>query len=58
MQRIYTEYGTEIRIEPTEATGFYSFVFISYMCWIWVRNIWRHKWWNTFNGILSNPDFI
>jgi hypothetical protein len=31
MQRIYTEYGTKTRIEPTEATGIYSF-FISYMC--------------------------
>jgi len=31
MQRIYTEYGTKTRIEPTEATGIYSFVFISYM---------------------------
>ena len=29
MQRIYTEYGTETRIKPTEATGIYSFVFIT-----------------------------
>jgi len=35
MQRIYTEYGTKTRIEPTEATGIYSFVFISYICWTW-----------------------
>jgi len=29
---MYNEYGTKTRIEPTEATGIYSFVFISYMC--------------------------
>jgi len=52
LQRIYTEYGTGTRIEPTEATGIYSFVFISYVCWVCVRIIWRYKWWNTFNGIL------
>ena len=28
MQRSYTEYGTESRIEPTEATGIYSLLFI------------------------------
>jgi len=28
MQRCFTEYGTKTRIEPTEATGIYSFVFI------------------------------
>jgi len=28
MQRSYTEYGTKTRIEPTEAIGIYSFVFI------------------------------
>jgi len=32
MQRSCTEYGTRSRIETTEATGIYSFVFISYMC--------------------------
>ena len=32
MQRIYTESGTKTSIEPTEATGIYSFVFISYTC--------------------------
>jgi len=32
MQRRYTEYGTKTRIEPTEATGIYSFVFIPYVC--------------------------
>ena len=32
MKRNYTEYGTKTRIEPTEATGIYSFVFISYIC--------------------------
>jgi len=32
MQRSYTEYGTESRIEPTEALGIYSFVFKPYMC--------------------------
>ena len=32
MQRSYTEYGTKTRIEPTEETGIYSFVFIPYMC--------------------------
>ena len=32
MQRNFTEYATETRIEPTEATGIYCFVFISYMC--------------------------
>ena len=31
MQRSYTEYGTKNRIEHTEATGIYSFVFITYM---------------------------
>jgi len=31
-QRSYTEYGTKTRIEPTEATGTYSLVFIPYMC--------------------------
>ena len=31
MQRCYAEYGTETRIEPTEATGIYSLVFIPYM---------------------------
>ena len=31
MQRRYTDYGTKTRIEPTEATGIYSFVFIPYM---------------------------
>jgi len=51
MQRTYTEYGTEIRIKPTEASGIYSLSFITYMCWIWVRNIWFYKWSNTFNGI-------
>jgi len=39
MQRSYTEYGTKTRIEPTEAIGIYTLVFILYMCWIWVRNI-------------------
>jgi len=28
MKRSYTEYGTKTRIEPTEATGIYSLVFI------------------------------
>ena len=28
MQRSYTEYGTKSRIEHTEATGIYCFVFI------------------------------
>ena len=28
MQRIYTEYATKTRIEPTEPTGIYSFVLI------------------------------
>ena len=32
MQRSCTEYETRTRIETTEATGIYSFVFISYMC--------------------------
>ena len=32
MHRSCTEYGTRTRIETTEATGIYSFVFISYMC--------------------------
>ena len=32
MQRIYTEYGTKTRTEPTEASGIHSFVFISLMC--------------------------
>jgi len=32
MQRGYTEYGTKSRVEHTEATGIYSFVFIPYMC--------------------------
>ena len=31
MQRSYAEYGTETRIEPTEATGIYSLVFIPYV---------------------------
>jgi len=31
MQRSYTEYWTNTRIEPTEATVIYSFVFIAYM---------------------------
>ena len=31
MQRSYAEYGTETRIEPTEATGIYSLVFITYL---------------------------
>ena len=29
MQRIYTEYGTKTRTEPTEAFGIHSIVFIS-----------------------------
>jgi len=32
MQHIYTEFATKTRIESTEATVIYSFVFISYMC--------------------------
>jgi len=32
MRRRYTEYGTKTRIESTEVTGIYSFVFIPYMC--------------------------
>jgi len=56
MQRSYTEYGTKTRIEPTEAIGIYSLVFIPYMCWICVRNIWFYKWSNTFNGV--NTDVI
>ena len=32
MLRRYTEYGTIPVIEPNEATGIYSFVFIPYMC--------------------------
>ena len=51
MQRSYREYGTKTRIEPTEATGIYSLVFIPYMCWIWFRNIWLYKWSNTFNDV-------
>ena len=31
MQRSYAEYVTEARIEPTEATGIYYLVFISYV---------------------------
>jgi len=31
MQRSYAEYGTETRIEPTEATGIYSLEFIPYV---------------------------
>ena len=31
MQRSYAEYETETRIEPTEATGIYSLVFIPYV---------------------------
>ena len=31
MQRNYAEYGTETRIEPTEATDIYSLVFIPYV---------------------------
>ena len=31
MQRRYTEYGNKTRIEPNEATGIYSFVFIPYV---------------------------
>ena len=31
MKRSYAEYGTETRIEPTEATGIYSLVFITYV---------------------------
>jgi len=31
MQRSYAEYGTETRIEPTDATGIYSLVFIPYV---------------------------
>ena len=31
MQRSYAEYGTETRIEPTEATGIYPLVFITYV---------------------------
>jgi len=54
MQRSYTEYRTKTRIEPTEATGISSLVFITYMCWIWVRNIWLYKWSNTFNGVFRD----
>jgi len=32
MQSTYTEYGTKTRIEHTETTGVYTFVFIPYMC--------------------------
>jgi len=56
MQLSYTEYGTKTRIEPTEATGIYSLVFIPYICWIWFRIIWLYKWSNTFNGV--NTDVI
>jgi len=52
MQASYTEYGIETRIEFTEATCIYSLVFIPYMCWICVRNIWLYKWSKTFKGIL------
>ena len=31
MQRSYAEYGTKTRIEPTEAIGIYSLVFIPYV---------------------------
>jgi len=31
MQRSYAVYGTETRIDPTEATGIYSLVFIPYV---------------------------
>ena len=34
MQRSYAEYGTKTRIEPTEAIGIFSLVFITYMCCI------------------------
>jgi len=51
MQRSYTDYVTKTRIGPPEATGIYSLVFIPYMCWIWVRNIWLYKWSNTFNSV-------
>jgi len=34
MQRMYAEYGTKTGIEPTEEAAIYSFVFISYVCWI------------------------
>jgi len=53
MKRNYTEYGTKTEFGPTEATGIYSFVFIPYMCWIWVRSIGLYKKSNTFNVILS-----
>ena len=32
MQRSYTVYGTESRIDPTEGPGIYSLVFKPYMC--------------------------
>jgi len=31
MQRSYSEYGPETRIEPSKATGIYSLVFIPYV---------------------------
>jgi len=32
MQRSYTEYGIETRIEPTEARGIYSFFVLYLIC--------------------------
>ena len=55
MQRSYVEYETETRIEPTEATGIYSLVFIPYVLNM-SSNIWLYKWSNTFNGV--NTDVI
>jgi len=43
--------GLKLEYESTEAPGIYSLVFIPYMCWIWVRNIWLYKWSNTINVV-------
>ena len=42
MQRSYAVYGTETRIDPTEATGIYSLVFIPYVLNM-SSNIWLYK---------------
>jgi len=57
MQRIYTEYGTKTTNEPTEATGIYSFEFISYTCWIRVRTFGATSDEIRLKAFYLNPDF-
>ena len=44
--------GIKLELHLMKQLCVYSFE-LNFMCWNLERSIWHHKWWNSFNGILS-----